>query len=90
MAGFYSSIIRPLLLEFSELLLRKLDTSPEGGLSKTERVRFLRALHRFQVWCNLFGIGNDARSESCKVCRIEMLRFFGILSPWEMEEISCV
>lgn len=59
MAWFYSSVARPLSLDCPALFCQNLDAPLEAGsLSKTERIRFLRALYRFQLYCNLLGTGN--------------------------------
>jgi hypothetical protein len=55
MASFYLSVVQPFLQYFPAVFLGNLGSSLEvGRLNKTERVRFLRALYRFQLTGNLF------------------------------------
>jgi len=63
-------------------------------LSKTEEMRLLRALYRFQLCCNLFGKGVDSSGwyhrglnfESVDILTI----FLCLFEPWEIEEITCI
>ncbi len=89
MAAFYSSTIRPLLRRvFATMPARVVQ---HGPLSDTEHARMLRALYRFQLWCNLYGTGEGAatRGRAVRPCDM-LLHFFGAFEPWEVEEISCV
>ena len=92
MAAFYTSTIQPLLQRVPAMFLRNLDRSLQTGcLSKTERVRMLRALYRFQLWCNLHGTSDIAVTRDRAVDRVDMLMyFFEVFEPWESEEISCI
>ena len=90
MAAFYSSTIQPLFQRVPAILLRNLDRSLQPGhLSKTERARILRALYRFQLWCNLHGTSDIAAARDRAVDPLDMLKyFFEVFEPWETEEIS--
>lgn len=54
-------------------------------LSRTERIRILRALYRFQIFCNLFG-GKQYQSFTTE--EIPQL-FFCQFDAWEVEEMNC-
>ncbi|KAK4144329.1 uncharacterized protein C8A04DRAFT_28017 [Dichotomopilus funicola] len=61
MASFYRSVARPLVRECAARFLQHIDPSLEvGELSAMEQTRLLRALYRFQLWCNMFGDGRRA------------------------------
>ncbi|KAL2691237.1 hypothetical protein Neosp_001618 [[Neocosmospora] mangrovei] len=60
-------------------------TAENPLLSRTERIRIMRALYRFQLWCNLFGRSETGFDE---VRILDM--FFGLYEPWEVEEINSV
>lgn len=94
MAAFYSGTMRSLMRRVPDKMLRNLDRSlRRGHLSSVERARFLRALYRFQLWCNLYGSseGAVAGDRAIKFDPFDMLMyFFEVFQPWEIEEISCV
>lgn len=92
MASFYWSTVVPLMQEIPQRLLHHLDPSLQPcGLSGVERERLLRALYRFQMWCNLYGTRPGAAAGSKSVHPIEVLMyFFQVFEPWEIEEISCI
>lgn len=93
MASFYCSLARPLVEQCAALFLRHLDASPlrVGRLSRTERTRLLRALYRFQLYCNLFGVGPRGYTERPPLPMTEILPFFFcVFRPWEIEEIHCI
>ena len=92
MASFYLAVVQPLVLECSAMILTKLGYPPDLGilriLTKTERIRFLRALYRFQVFQNLFG--QRERLDS-RFTHVEMLaELFEKFQPWEMDEVYCI
>ena len=96
MAAFYQAVVRPLLRQCANLLLHNLDPSLEansGSLSVTERTRLLRALYRFELFCNLFGQGPKAGRvrpvPGLSHAHILAL-LFGPLRSWEVEEVDCV
>lgn len=56
-------------------------------------MRVVRALYRFQLYCNLFGVGHDSwernrwdDDENRDIFRI----FLRIFKTWEIEEIACI
>ncbi|PLB50665.1 hypothetical protein P170DRAFT_406006 [Aspergillus steynii IBT 23096] len=62
-------------------------------LSRAEETRLLRALYRFQLCCNLFGVGSHEppRDLPLQFDSIEILNvFFRLFEPWEVEEIVCI
>ena len=91
-ASFYCSLTRPLVEQCATLFLRYLDASLRvGSLSRTERARLLRALYRFQLYCNLFGVGPRGYCERPPLPISETLPFFFcVFRPWEIEEIHCI
>ncbi|KAK3308332.1 uncharacterized protein B0T15DRAFT_410673 [Chaetomium strumarium] len=93
-AVFHQSVARPLSLKCAALFLQHLDPSLEvGSLSDAEQTRLLRALYRFQLYCNLFGQGPKPRRYRAMpmLDPTETLAlFFSNLNPWEVEEIDCI
>ncbi|KAH6623100.1 hypothetical protein F5144DRAFT_353095 [Chaetomium tenue] len=95
MAAFYLSVAQPLLPQCAALFLQQLNPSLEvGSLSATEKTRLLRALYRFQLYCNIFGQGPEP---ALRFRAMEWLAdpyildlFFGSFHPWEVEEIDCI
>jgi len=93
MAGFYHTLARPLVLQFAHIFCHRLDPSLQvGDLSDTERMRLLRALYRFQIYCNLFGAGTWGHRQVAVLEDKEgrLALFFCIFRPWEIEEIDCI
>lgn len=90
---FHLSVIRPFAKMYKDWALTNIENEFKNSnpaaqnppLSRTEEIRIMRALYRFQLWCNLFG-----RSESGfdEVRILDM--FFGHYEPWEVEEINSV
>jgi len=101
MATFHSSVIKPLVRCYVDWTLTNLSEETEGSpdhepLSKTEEIRLLRALYRFQLCCNLFGAGRLRASRSFRLLSprfqpVDILKLFICLfEPWEVEEIACI
>ena len=92
MAALLSSIIRPLAWECAERFLLRLDPALQvGTLSATEETRLVRALYRWQLYCNLFGQGPSGSRKVPQLSSEEHLDvFFCIFKPWEVEEIYCL
>ncbi|KAI1739682.1 hypothetical protein F4680DRAFT_466195 [Xylaria scruposa] len=98
MATFVFSIIKPLVGHYTRWALANLanetgNSHSHEPLSKTEEIRLMRALYRFQLCCNLFGNNHyrtswqiDLRFMSHDILNI----FFCIFEPWEVEEIACI
>ncbi|OJJ87649.1 uncharacterized protein ASPGLDRAFT_63789 [Aspergillus glaucus CBS 516.65] len=82
--AFHLSIIKPLARYYAGWTVVNLakdtkDTQDYLSLSSTEETRLTRALYRFQLYCNLFGV-------SCYRSRRQwMLEFES-----EVEEIACI
>ncbi|KAK3902868.1 hypothetical protein C8A05DRAFT_33406 [Staphylotrichum tortipilum] len=97
MAGFYFSVVSPLVGEVARLAWRRLEPGREGcevgGLSGTETERITRALYRFQLYCNLWGAGERSgppRAVAGVAVEERLEWFFCLLRPWEVEEVDCV
>ncbi|KAK4032031.1 hypothetical protein C8A01DRAFT_20840 [Parachaetomium inaequale] len=92
MAAFYSSTIGPLMEKIPEKLLHDLNSSLQlGHLTAVERTRIIRALYRFQLWCNLYGDRDGAVPGDEPDDGLDMLvDFFEVFEPWEVEELSCI
>ncbi|KJZ75413.1 hypothetical protein HIM_05109 [Hirsutella minnesotensis 3608] len=63
------------------------------ALSASEEARIFRAFYRFELCCNVFGIGNHARiflspftPQSLDIVNLFLCHF----EPWQVEEINCV
>jgi hypothetical protein len=94
MAAFHQSVARPLSRKCAAIFLQHLDPSLEvGSLSGTEQTRLLRALYRFQLYCNLFGQGPNPGGYRA-VPQLEpserLVLLFGAFKPWEVEEVDCI
>ena len=92
MASFYLTVIQPLVLNCAALFLGNLDVSLEAGsLSDMERTRFLRALYRFQLYCQVLGSGARGSARLSSVLfRRQLAMFFSPLAGWEIEEVWCM
>lgn len=96
--AFHSSIIKPLVRHYTAWALDNLskeagDPQNHESLSITEETRLMRALYRFQLCCNLFGVGRYRSYlqprlgfDSVGILKI----FICIFEPWEVEEIACI
>ena len=91
-AGFYLGVVGPLLRRLPAIMLGNLDPSlTVGRLSETERVRLLRGLYRFQLFCNLFCAGEPKRHLEFVLHDDDVVaRFLGLFKPWEVDEIGCI
>ncbi len=91
-AVFYRSVAQHLVLECAARFLYNFDSALEvGNLSAMERTRLLRALYRFQLYCNLFGPGpEEDRSPHGFFLPDILAIFFCTFKPWEIEEIHCL
>jgi hypothetical protein len=66
-------------------------------VSRLERARFLRALHRMQTYSNIFGNWNSNSTgitlprDDHKFTTDDVWGlFFATMPPWEMEEVGCI
>ncbi|KAJ5679321.1 hypothetical protein N7462_007565 [Penicillium macrosclerotiorum] len=96
---FYFFVIKPLLRRYASSALDSLTEVSDiphqhTTLSRSEKTRIVRALYRFQLCCNLFGVGNH---KDFSLRRLEyetnsdlMSTFMGMFEPWEVEEIACI
>ncbi|EEU40583.1 uncharacterized protein NECHADRAFT_75869 [Fusarium vanettenii 77-13-4] len=93
LATFYLVVVRPFMKMYKDWAFanianefKKSNPAAENPpLSRTEEIRIMRALYRFQLWCNLFG---RSESDFDEVRILDM--FFGHYEPWEVEEINSV
>lgn len=92
MAAFYLGVARPLLQPCVTMFFTHLYLSfPVSPLSRTERTRLVRALYRYQTYCNLFGMGPMGEIKPVDVTKEErLMKFFCWFSPWEIQEIECI
>ncbi|KAJ9202201.1 hypothetical protein DTO164E3_3130 [Paecilomyces variotii] len=96
--AFHSSIIKPLARHYTAWALDNLskevgDPQNHESLSITEETRLMRALYRFQLCCNLFGVGRYRSYLQPRLGfdSVDTLRIFiCIFEPWEVEEIACI
>jgi hypothetical protein len=94
---FYFSIIKPLVRCYTSWAMANLahetkDVQSNEPLSRTEEMRLLRSLYRFQLCCNLFGKGSHEPLRSQREFEsVDILRLFVCLfEPWEIEEVVCI
>lgn len=61
-------------------------------LSQAEETRLMRAIYRFQLWCNLYGmVPNEPCSSGHKIEPWDILTdFFDVFQTWEGEKIACI
>lgn len=58
-------------------------------LSKSERIRVLRALYRCETYYHLFGQNDGKRVGDFRGSEIVDI-FFNVFEPWEAEEVGCI
>ena len=95
---FHFSIIKPLAHYYASWALGNLaektkDLQSLMPLSKTEETRLVRALYRFQLWCNVFGDGpyRFYPRRKLPIRPLEALKMFiDIYEPWEVEGVVCI
>ncbi|KAL4872385.1 hypothetical protein BDV12DRAFT_142803 [Aspergillus spectabilis] len=97
MVKFYFAVVLPLSYNYVDWALDNLSHQTRAvcgrALTRTEELRLLRALYRFQLCCNLFGVGLHALpGHSFEVFNAsEFLEMFLCLfHPWEVEELCCI
>lgn len=97
MASFHRTVVRPIARHYVKWALEQLashvGTSGPSMCTPTEKTRLTRALYRFQLCCNLFGVGphEDSRPTRLRIEPDEILSmFFAMFEPWEVEEIYCI
>ncbi|KAI0137820.1 hypothetical protein F4776DRAFT_663395 [Hypoxylon sp. NC0597] len=101
MIRFHFRVIRPIAHKYMRWSLGRLasetkDSPSQESLSRTEELRVFRALYRFQLCCQLFGVGNlpenaAGAAQDPGFSSLEILeKFLCLFEPWEIEEIMCV
>ncbi|RAK84011.1 hypothetical protein BO79DRAFT_276332 [Aspergillus costaricaensis CBS 115574] len=103
MVTFYLSVLKPFAQHYSVWALGNLAQEPKAthtkideDLSESEEHRIIRALYRFQLCSNVFGVGPN--KDELDLFRIEfqlsdsdILKLLEDLwEPWELEEINCI
>ncbi|GLB07709.1 hypothetical protein AtubIFM57258_003070 [Aspergillus tubingensis] len=103
MVTFYLSVLKPFAQHYSAWALGNLAQEPEAthtkideALSESEEHRIIRALYRFQLCSNVFGVGPN--KDELDLFKIEfqfndsdILKLLEDLwEPWELEEINCI
>ncbi|KAJ4301857.1 hypothetical protein N0V90_003953 [Kalmusia sp. IMI 367209] len=94
MASFYFDTVTPIQAHFAlqlqnEIVVSLGNTSQDGlsqqrPLSRTETLRFVRAVYRFQILCHLINLlsGDDRQGRYRPI-----LALSAIIKPWEVEEL---
>lgn len=108
MVNFHCLVIKPLVQRYADWALGNLVAEPEASsqiephkedpLSKTEEARVTRALYRFELCCNLFGLGRHKVDLGSYLTKqrlgFEATDILMLLEdsfePWEIEELSCI
>ncbi|KAK0701220.1 hypothetical protein B0T21DRAFT_379173 [Apiosordaria backusii] len=103
MVRFHCKIVCPLIHRFAEWALRNLGLDVRGewtrttdwdALSSTETMRMVRAMYRFQLMCNLFGlgryIGDRSRSYFVSGHNTIFQAFLSNFTAFELEEVRCI
>ena len=95
---FYFSVVKPLARictnwAIGNLALETNSKQDDEPFSKTEETRLLRALYRFQLCCNLFGVNHEtSKGIGYNIFSHHDILgiFFNIFEPWEIEEIISI
>ncbi|GLA46052.1 hypothetical protein AnigIFM63604_008014 [Aspergillus niger] len=105
MVTFYRFVLKPFARHYSEWALSNLAKEPETSHAKineppsiTEEHRIIRALYRFQLFCNLLGTGPHKHTDKIDIfepwIKFEshevLMMLESLYEPWELEEINCV
>lgn len=98
-ASFYN-IAHKVMSDYAKWALTNLGRQTGDGvtagaltLSLTEKYRLMRSVYRFQLFCNVFGLGphRAMRPIEERLYGIDIHRHFIVLfEPWEVEEIVCI
>ncbi|OKL55270.1 hypothetical protein UA08_09426 [Talaromyces atroroseus] len=101
MANFHRLVIQPLVRHYTDWALRNIVRDAkilqieydlnkiEEPFSTAEGTRVMRSLYRFELFCNLFGLGPhklDSELDSLDICMLVAASF----DHWELKEISCI
>jgi hypothetical protein len=101
MANFHRLLIRPLVQHYTDWALRHVVKDAEvlqieyklskieEPLNKAKELRVMHSLYRFELFCNLFGLGPhrlDSELDSLDICMLVAASF----EPWELKEVSCI
>lgn len=97
MVTFHCTIIKPLIQHYTCWALENLAKETEEvrynrSLSRTEETRLTRALYRFQLYCNLFGVGHcKSPTRRLEFRDDDIVRLYlDVFEPWEVEEMACI
>ncbi|OJJ46464.1 hypothetical protein ASPZODRAFT_132541 [Penicilliopsis zonata CBS 506.65] len=74
---------------YNDTTYKSEDTTRDANetLTMTEETRLMRALYRFELCSNLFGVRTERPTFEGIDIRITLERLY---QPWEIEEISCI
>lgn len=98
MVIFYFRVVMPFVRKYLNFAIES-DNAPNHQdypivpLRKAEKTRIFRAFYRFQICCNLFGVGGrEGRKapQSHYDNKYIPQHFFCIFPLWESEEIACI
>lgn len=91
-ARFYSLIVTSVLSWLLRLWGRhEARDCSISSASATERIRMIRGLYHFEIWCSYYGLGSINARLLPTTSNADMLRFLNkYLQPWEIEELSCI
>lgn len=92
MATFHFSIIKSLVSYYSSREQLNCLTKSPSPLSNTEETRIVHALYRFQLYCNLFGVGHcKSPTRRLEFRDDDIVRLYlDVFEPWEVEEMACI
>ncbi|KAI0798910.1 hypothetical protein GGR55DRAFT_693041 [Xylaria sp. FL0064] len=104
MAAYHIAVARPLVRRYGSWALQNLRDETKlvearertacdhrnNELSRSEEVRFFRALYRLEVYCHIFGMNMGCRDDSLFEGMDIYEVFLCIFHPWEAEAIACL
>ncbi|KXH26324.1 hypothetical protein CSIM01_03702 [Colletotrichum simmondsii] len=91
-ARFYSLIVTSVLTWLLRLWGRQeARDCIISSASATERIRMIRGLYHFEIWCSYYGLGSINARLLPTTSNADILRFLNkYLQPREIEELSCI
>ncbi|KAL7924785.1 hypothetical protein ACQKWADRAFT_285938 [Trichoderma austrokoningii] len=79
--------------DYSSRAMRALNLDPDAtasALSPTERAKLQRAFFRYELYCRVFPVDYHAERFSIVPAEEQFTQFLARMSPWEVEEMTCV
>ncbi|KAK5992079.1 hypothetical protein PT974_05476 [Cladobotryum mycophilum] len=101
LAAYHLAVAQPLLHSYSKWALTNLSKATSSStneqvatefnvkLQRSEEIRILRALYRYETFCHLFGRNQGRRHGAFRHNEVNEI-FFCLFDPWEAEAIGCV